>query len=722
MLQQSELIFDFASDHVNLAQLGGYLDIPSVIVEQVPHPHLVSYAGLTCEQSHIVEDHHQLLKVEPCESGEEETMETLVAADSLLNMDCADTLSLEQHYSQAFLPSLGDGIIPPVTQVTVSAEGIIGTVDQPQWPSLHAKKPAQLQSRKRGRKPRHRRAESPTPDIIVKKDKYNKGGNTLYLWQFLMELLQDRQVCPRYIKWTNPHEGIFKLVNSKAVARLWGKHKNKPDMNYETMGRALRYYYQRGILNKVEGQRLVYQFTSLPKDMIYITDGDGTKEEEDYDDNSGNDEGVSDDSDDSMTPSSDQSVEEEDSHPPQKKMSSSSVRAPAPQRSRPSPRPSVQRDTVLRPASTSLIQEQHLPIVSAEMLRTLQNLPKVQSLQPSGHASVFRTAQLLGSLCEKQAAAAEVDCHGARSFPDSFIDEDPQKALEALNEALQGDSDNAEWFCQRAYAHTLLKNYSCAVDDAKKAQQLKPSLPLAFMRTGIAEYHLNQYESAHAAFTQGHQLDASDKSFEIWIKRCEEVMGGKRQKSDQHDWYQTESQVIVTVMAKNVPKDGVRVSFAEKELATTIKLASGENFNLHLQLLHPIVPEQSNFKILSTKVEFKMKKTDAIRWEKLEGEGQESNIKHFDPNQYPTSSHYTQKWDKMVVDISEEEKNEKLEGDAALNKLFQQIYCDGSDEVKRAMNKSFSESGGTVLSTNWRDVGKRKVEMNPPDDVEFKKY
>lgn len=36
--------------------------------------------------------------VEPCESGEEETMETLVAADSLLTMDCVDTLSLEQHY------------------------------------------------------------------------------------------------------------------------------------------------------------------------------------------------------------------------------------------------------------------------------------------------------------------------------------------------------------------------------------------------------------------------------------------------------------------------------------------------------------------------------------------------------------------------------------------------------------------------------------------------
>ncbi|XP_070700677.1 ETS-related transcription factor Elf-1-like isoform X2 [Pempheris klunzingeri] len=357
--------------------------------------------------------------MELCESGEEETMETLVAADSLLDMDCPDTLSLEQHYSQTFLPSLGDVITTPVTQVTVSAEGIVGAVDDPQWHSLHTKKPAeQLQSKKRGRKPRHRRAESPTPDIIVKKDKYNKGGNTLYLWQFLMELLQDRQVCPRYIKWTNPHAGIFKLVNSKAVARLWGKHKNKPDMNYETMGRALRYYYQRGILNKVEGQRLVYQFTSLPKDMIYITDGDGSKEGED-DDHDDNEEGVSDDSDDSTIPSSDQSAEEEDLHPPLKKTSCGSVRASAAQQTRPAPRASVQRDTVLRPASSSsLIQEQHLPIVSAEMLRTLQNLQKVQSLQPAGHASVFKTAQLLGSLCERQAAAAVAgDCKGVHETP-----------------------------------------------------------------------------------------------------------------------------------------------------------------------------------------------------------------------------------------------------------------------------------------------------------------
>ncbi|NXI26581.1 SGT1 protein, partial [Sterrhoptilus dennistouni] len=305
-----------------------------------------------------------------------------------------------------------------------------------------------------------------------------------------------------------------------------------------------------------------------------------------------------------------------------------------------------------------------------------------------------------------------------------------------LTTALEKNPDDAECYCQRAYAHILLQKYADAVADAKKSLELKPNNAVALLRKGLGEYHIKNYASALESFREGQRLDNVDDTFTIWIKRCEETLNGKEKRLltegfdkpcawKLYDWYQTESQVIVTIMIKNAQKDDVSVQFLERKMNASVRLPSGEDFNLKLDLLHSIVPEQSTFKVLSTKVEIKMKKPEAVRWEKLEGQEDSPKLKQFTPDTqhlYPSSSHYTRNWDKLVVEIKEEEKNEKLEGDAALNKLFQQIYSDGTDEVKRAMNKSFMESGGTVLSTNWSDVGKRKVEVNPPDDVEWKKF
>lgn len=61
------------------------------------------------------------------------------------------------------------------------------------------------------------------------------------------------------------------------------------------------------------------------------------------------------------------------------------------------------------------------------------------------------------------------------------------------------------------------------------------------------------------------------------------------------------------------------------------------------------------------------------------------------------------------------------EGDN-INSLFEKIYSGSSPEIQRAMNKSFTESGGTVLSTNWNEVKEKKVDMKPPDGTEFREW
>ncbi|XP_076767048.1 DNA-binding protein D-ETS-6 [Xylocopa sonorina] len=84
------------------------------------------------------------------------------------------------------------------------------------------------------------------------------GGGQVQLWQFLLELLSDssNSSC---IAWEGSN-GEFKLTDPDEVARRWGERKSKPNMNYDKLSRALRYYYDKNIMTKVHGKRYAYKF------------------------------------------------------------------------------------------------------------------------------------------------------------------------------------------------------------------------------------------------------------------------------------------------------------------------------------------------------------------------------------------------------------------------------------------------------------------------------
>ncbi|NXU57048.1 ELF2 factor, partial [Turnix velox] len=271
-------------------------EFPAVIVEPVPSARLEhGYAAQVLvydDETYLMQDvaEEQEIETETVETVEASvhgsnvhcTDKTIEAAEALLHMESPTCLRDARSPVEVFVPPCvstpefihaamrPDVITETVVEVSTEESEPMDASPVPTSPDIHEP----MKKKKAGRKPKTHQStiSDGSPDLGIKKKPREGKGNTTYLWEFLLDLLQDKNTCPRYIKWTQREKGIFKLVDSKAVSKLWGKHKNKPDMNYETMGRALRYYYQRGILAKVEGQRLVYQFKEMPKNIVVIDD------------------------------------------------------------------------------------------------------------------------------------------------------------------------------------------------------------------------------------------------------------------------------------------------------------------------------------------------------------------------------------------------------------------------------------------------------------------
>nr|GEU83192.1 hypothetical protein [Tanacetum cinerariifolium] len=353
---------------------------------------------------------------------------------------------------------------------------------------------------------------------------------------------------------------------------------------------------------------------------------------------------------------------------------------------------------------------------------------------------------------------------------EAFIDDHFDTAVDLYSQAIAINPNNPDLFSDRAQANIKLHNFTEAISDANKAIELDASIPKAYLRKGTACFNLEEYYTAKTAFEAGASLVPEDARFAEWIKKCDkciaeeegelvspplkatpkatltEIVDEAPKEIDQvntissevatttpakpkyrHEYYQKPEEVVVTVFAKGVPADRVSVNFGEQILSVTIEVPGEESYVFQPRLFGKIVPANCKYVVLSTKIEIRLAKVEHIHWTSLEFVKdnvvvRSSNVSSGTQRPSYPSSKPTKDWDKLEALVKKEEKDEKLDGDAALNKFFRDIYSDADEDTRRAMSKSFVESNGTVLSTNWKEVGSKEVEGTAPDGMELRKW
>jgi suppressor of G2 allele of SKP1 len=250
-----------------------------------------------------------------------------------------------------------------------------------------------------------------------------------------------------------------------------------------------------------------------------------------------------------------------------------------------------------------------------------------------------------------------------------------------------------------------------------------------------------------------------------------------------HQWYQVGDKMVVDVFAKALTPDRFRAAFTDSRLTLTVLRdpsapapaaaaaasdgsagdaaaaegdaaaegkADGPEWELDVELFGGVNAAACKFEILRTKVEVTLPKTEPGKaWPSLErsaapalampavgsgggsgsGGGAAAPVAAAPaaaagpPRVYPTSHVKGPKdWSAIETEVKEMESKGELEDGDPLNSFFKKIFSQGDEDTRRAMMKSFVESNGTVLSTNWDEVGKKKVECTPPDGMEVKKW
>ena len=222
--------------------------------------------------------------------------------------------------------------------------------------------------------------------------------------------------------------------------------------------------------------------------------------------------------------------------------------------------------------------------------------------------------------------------------------------------------------------------------------------------------------SSNLAISSITTLHESEEGQQQQQKKNKAILNPVGKQDVRFDWFDSGSTVEISIYVKRINENTVKANITPTSL--DLSFTDSENKSYHFQipqLYDSINVNETSYKVYGTKLALNLVKNSKKLWtdiKRLEGE-QDTELSLFPKDElsdqtksvaYPTSSSKKIDWSKFEVDDDED-----AEGDGP-DAFFKKLYEGADENARRAMMKSFIESNGTTLSTDWGEVGNKTIE------------